>query len=134
PEREDLKRALLAEADGAAGRGVVLASSTSGLLPSRLQTDMAHPERLTIGHPFNPVYLLPLVELCGGDRTAPATLERAAAVYRAVGMRPLVLRREVDAFVADRLLEALWREALWLVAGDGATGAEIDGEIPVGGR
>src|SRR3954449_10464144 len=116
PECEALKRDLLAAASRAAPADVVFASSTSGLLPSRLQADMAHPERLTVGHPFNPVYLLPLVEVCGGERTTPETVERAAAVYRELGMRPLVLRREIDAFVADRLLEALWREALWLLA------------------
>src|SRR5215208_5106823 len=132
PEREDVKRALLAAACRAADPGVVFASSTSGLLPTRLQADMEHPERLTVGHPFNPVYLLPLVELCGGARTAPETLERAAAVYRRIGMRPLVLRREVDAFVADRLLEALWREALWLVADDVATVEEVDDAIRFG--
>jgi carnitine 3-dehydrogenase len=132
PEREDLKRAVLAAACRAAPADVVIASSTSGLLPSRLQADMAHPERLTIGHPFNPVYLLPLVELCGGKQTAPATLTRAADVYRAVGMRPLVVRREVDAFVADRLLEALWREALWLVAEDVATVEEVDDAVRFG--
>jgi carnitine 3-dehydrogenase / betainyl-CoA thioesterase len=132
PEREDLKRALLASASRAAGPDVVIASSTSGLLPSRLQADMAHPERLTVGHPFNPVYLLPLVEVCGGERTAPETLTRAAAVYRSVGMRPLLLRREIDAFVADRLLEALWREALWLVSDDVATVEEVDDAIIYG--
>src|SRR5215213_5734898 len=132
PEREEVKRAVLAAASRAAGPGVVFASSTSGLLPSRLQADMEHPERLTVGHPFNPVYLLPLVELCGGERTAPETLERAAAVYRGLGMRPLVVRREVDAFVADRLLEALWREALWLVADDVATVEEVDDAIRFG--
>jgi carnitine 3-dehydrogenase len=132
PEREDVKRALLAAASSAAGAGVVLASSTSGLLPSRLQADMEHPERLTVGHPFNPVYLLPLVELCGGERTSPDTLERAAAVYRSVGMRPLVLRKEIEGFVADRLLEALWREALWLVRDDVATVEEIDDAIRYG--
>jgi carnitine 3-dehydrogenase len=132
PEREDVKRALLATACRAAGPEVVFASSTSGLLPSRLQSDMEHPERLTVGHPFNPVYLLPLVELCGGERTSPETLERAAAVYRSVGMRPLVLRREIEGFVADRLLEALWREALWLVRDDVATVEEIDDAIRYG--
>jgi carnitine 3-dehydrogenase len=132
PEREQLKRDLLARASRAAPPDVVFATSTSGLLPSRLQADMAHPERLTVGHPFNPVYLLPLVEVCGGDRTAPQTLQRAAAVYRALGMRPLVVRREVDAFLADRLLEALWREALWLVADDIATVEEIDDAIRLG--
>jgi carnitine 3-dehydrogenase len=132
PEREDLKRDLLARASRAAPADTVFATSTSGLLPSRLQADMAGPERLTVGHPFNPVYLLPLVELCAGERTSPATLERAAAVYRAVGMRPLVVRREIDAFVADRLLEALWREALWLVADDVATVEEVDDAIRFG--
>lgn len=132
PEREEVKRELLAAASRAAGPDVIIASSTSGLLPSRLQAGMAHPERFTVGHPFNPVYLLPLVELCGGERTAPETLERAASVYRRLGMRPLVLRREVDAFVADRLLEALWREALWLVADDVATVAEVDDAIRFG--
>jgi carnitine 3-dehydrogenase len=132
PEREGLKRDLLTRVSRAAGADVIIASSTSGLLPSRLQAGMAHPERMTVGHPFNPVYLLPLVELCGGEQTAPETLERAAAVYRAVGMRPLVLRREIDGFVADRLLEALWREALWLVADDVATVAEVDDAIRFG--
>jgi carnitine 3-dehydrogenase len=132
PEREDVKRALLATACRAADDDVVIASSTSGLLPSRLQADMEHPERMAVGHPFNPVYLLPLVEVCGGERTSPATLERAAAVYRSVGMWPLVLRKEVDGFVADRLLEALWREALWLVRDDVATVQEIDDAIRYG--
>ena len=132
PEREPLKRELLARASRAAGPDVLFASSTSGLLPSRLQADMAHPERFTVGHPFNPVYLLPLVELCGGERTAPETVTRAAEVYASLGMRPLVLRKEVDAFVADRLMEALWREALWLVADDVATVEEIDDAIRFG--
>lgn len=132
PEREDLKRALLAAASRAAGPEVVLASSTSGLRPSRLQADVRHPERLCVGHPFNPVYLLPLVEVCGGESTSPVTVERAAAVYRGLGMHPLVLRREVDGFVADRLLEALWREALWLVEDEVATVEEIDDAIRFG--
>jgi carnitine 3-dehydrogenase len=132
PEREQLKRDLLARASRAAAPGVVIASSTSGLLPSRLQADMDAPERMVVGHPFNPVYLLPLVELCGGEATSAATVERAADVYRGLGMRPLVLRREVDAFVADRLLEALWREALWLVEDEIATVAEIDDAIRYG--
>jgi carnitine 3-dehydrogenase len=93
---------------------------------------MEHPERMAVGHPFNPVYLLPLVEVCGGARTSPGTLERAAAVYRSVGMWPLVLRKEVEGFVADRLLEALWREALWLVHDDVATVEEIDDAIRYG--
>src|SRR4051812_36082600 len=86
PEREELKRDLLAAASRAAAPDTVFATSTSGLLPSRLQVDMEQPDRLTVGHPFNPVYLLPLVEVCGGEQTAPETVERASAVYRALGM------------------------------------------------
>jgi len=132
PEQEQLKRELLARASSAAAPETVIASSTSGLLPSRLQIDMAHPERLIVGHPFNPVYLLPLVEVCPGDRTAPGAIERAITVYRAVGMAPLRLQREIDGFIADRLLEALWREALWLVADDVATVSEVDDALRLG--
>jgi carnitine 3-dehydrogenase len=132
PEREPLKRELLARADRAAGSDALFCSSTSGLRPSLLQADMERPGRLAVGHPFNPVYLLPLVEVCGGERTDPETLERAAAVYRSVGMEPLVLRAEIDGFIADRLMEAMWREALWLVAEDAATASEIDDAVRLG--
>jgi carnitine 3-dehydrogenase len=132
PEREPLKRGLLARADRAAAADAVFCSSTSGLRPSLLQADMDRPGRFAIGHPFNPVYLLPLVEVCGGERTDPETLERAAAVYRSVGMEPLVLRAEIDGFIADRLMEAMWREALWLVADDVATASEIDDAVRLG--
>jgi carnitine 3-dehydrogenase len=93
---------------------------------------MAHPERLVVGHPFNPVYLLPLVEVCGGMQTATWALETAESVYRAVGMSPLRVRKEIPGFIADRLLEALWREALWLVNDDIATTAEVDDAIRLG--
>jgi carnitine 3-dehydrogenase len=132
PEREDLKRALLARASRACREDVVIASSTSGLLPSRLQAEMRGPERLVVGHPFNPVYLLPLVEICGGERTAEQTKACAAVFYRRLGMHPLILRREVDGFIADRLLEALWREALHLVNDGIATADEIDQAIAYG--
>ena len=132
PERIELKRELFAAADAAAEPTVVFGSSTSGLLPTKLQAGMQHPERLVVGHPFNPVYLLPLVEVCGGERTAPAAVARAVDVYRAVGMRPLQLDAEIDGFVADRLLEALWREALWLVRDGFATVAQVDDAIRFG--
>ncbi len=132
PEREDVKCALLAEVSAAAAPEVVIGSSTSGLLPSRLQADMTHPERFIVGHPFNPVYLLPLVEVCPGELTEPEAVERAAAVYTAIGMRPLRIRREIDGFVADRLLEALWREALWLVNDGVATVEDVDDAIRFG--
>jgi carnitine 3-dehydrogenase len=132
PERVELKQRLLAAASSVAGPDVLFCSSTSGLRPSLLQARMRHPERLAVGHPFNPVYLLPLVEVCGGERTSPQTLARAASAYRAVGMHPLRVRNEIDGFLADRLLEALWREALWLVHDDVATVAEIDDAIRYG--
>ena len=132
PERDELKRSVLAAASRAASPAAVIASSTSGILPSRLQADCAGPERILVGHPFNPVYLLPLVEVVGGEATSGAARERAAAVYRSVGMHPLVLETETDAFIADRLLEALWREALHLVNDGLATAEQIDEAIAFG--
>jgi carnitine 3-dehydrogenase len=132
PENEALKRDLLARASQAARPDALFASSTSGLLPSRLQVDMVRPERLVVGHPFNPVYLLPLVEICGGQRTSEEAKTRAAAFYRSIGMHPLVLSAEVDGFIADRLLEALWREALHLINDGVATADEIDQAIAYG--
>ncbi len=132
PEREDLKRTTLATIDAAAPAGAILASSTSGLRPSRLQEGLARPGRFLVAHPFNPVYLLPLVELCGGRRTDPATLERAEGVLSALGMHPLRLDHEIDGFLADRLMEALWREALHLVNDDVATAEQIDRAIVYG--
>ena len=132
PEREDVKRSLLAEASRAAPPDVVIASSTSGLLPSRLQADCTAPKRVCVGHPFNPVYLLPLVEVVGGEATSEDTKERAAAVYRSVGMHPLMLDAEIDAFIADRLLEAVWREALHLINDGVATTDEVDQAIAYG--
>ena len=132
PEREDLKQRVLAAIDAATRPEVIVASSTSGLLPTRLQSAMARPERLVVGHPFNPVYLLPLVEVCGGAQTSEATKAQAMAFYTSIGMRPLHVRKEIDGFIADRLLEALWREALWLVNDGVATTEEIDDAIRYG--
>jgi carnitine 3-dehydrogenase len=132
PEREQMKRALLARACRAAPPDAIIASSTSGLLPTKLQAEMSRPQRFCVGHPFNPVYLLPLVEVCGGEQTDPETLRRAADVYGSVGLQPLLLSHEIDGFVADRLLEALWREALWLVNDGTATVSEIDDAISYG--
>ncbi len=132
PEREDLKQSVLARIDAATKAETLIASSTSGLLPTRLQAQMKRPERFVVGHPFNPVYLLPLVEICGGQMTSEATKQTAAALYTSVGMKPLHVRKEIDGFIADRLLEALWREALWLVNDGVATCEEIDDAIRYG--
>ncbi|HEY0389475.1 MAG TPA: carnitine 3-dehydrogenase [Gaiellales bacterium] len=132
PEREQLKRELLARAEAAADADALFTSSTSGLRPSALQADMRRPERLLVAHPFNPVYLLPLVELCAGERTSSESVERAGAICEAVGMAPLVLRQEIDGFLADRLMEALWRESLWLVNDGVATVSELDEAVRLG--
>ncbi|NIR27929.1 MAG: carnitine 3-dehydrogenase [Gammaproteobacteria bacterium] len=132
PEGEALKREVLASASRIAGPNVIIASSTSGLLPSRLQAECRAPERVVVAHPFNPVYLLPLVELCAGEHTSDETVERAAAFYRSLGMHPLRVRHEIDGFIADRLMEALWREALHLVNDGVATADEIDQAVCYG--
>jgi len=132
PERLELKQKVLAQASKAAAPDTVFGSSTSGLLPTEIQRDMVNPERFVVGHPFNPVYLMPLVEICGGERTSQATKDRAREVYTYIGMQPLMLSKEIDGFIADRLMEALWREALWLVNDGVATAEEIDDAMRFG--
>ncbi len=132
PERIDVKRPLIARIDSLTDPAILIASSTSGLLPSNLQADCRHPERIVVGHPFNPVYLLPLVEVVGGNRTARDSVDRAMAFYADLGMRPLRVRNEIDGFLSDRLQEALWREALHLVNEDVATTEELDAAITLG--
>ena len=132
PEVEEIKQNILAEIDRFAKPDALVCSSTSGLLPTRITAKMTHPERFTVAHPFNPVYLLPLVELCGGEKTTPDTIARAKDFYGSIGMHPLHVRKEIDGFIADRLLEALWREALWLVHDGVATVEEVDDAIRFG--
>ena len=132
PEDLAIKHSVYASIEKTASETAIVASSTSGILPTDLQRHMAHPERLLVAHPFNPVYLLPLVELIGGNRTAAAVVERAKALYAGLGMHPLHVRKEIEAFVADRLLEATWREALWLVKDGIVTTAELDDAIRFG--
>ena len=132
PERLDLKRRVLAEIEAAASPDAPIGSSTSGFRPSQLREGAAHPGRILVAHPFNPVYLLPLVELVPGEDADPAAVARAEAILRSIGMHPLRLRRENDAHIADRFLEAVWREALWLVRDGYATTGEIDDAIRYG--
>src|SRR5258706_2328744 len=132
PEQLGLKQQLLAEVSRHAGDDVIIASSTSGLMPTELQRDMVAPERFCVAHPFNPVYLLPLVELVSGARTTSATIEAAARFYTYIGMHPLRLRREIPGHLTDRLQEALWREILHLVNDGVATTGELDESIIYG--
>ena len=133
PEREDVKHALFAVLDAAARPDVVLASSSSGLLPSTIARGApAHPERVLVGHPFNPPHLIPLVEVVPGERTAEEAVEAAMAFYAAVGKRPIRVRREVPGHIANRLQAALWQEAYSLVERGVATVADIDTAISQG--
>jgi carnitine 3-dehydrogenase len=129
PEREDLKIKLFRDIDRFARPDVIIASSSSGFLPSRLQSECTHPERVIIGHPFNPVYLLPLVETVPGDKTSPDAMDRAATYFEAIGMHVLRLKREIDGYICDRLQEALWREALHILDKDIGSTGDIDDSI-----
>ena len=132
PEREDLKLSLHEKVSLATKPETIIASSTSGLLPTDFYANAKNPSRCIVGHPFNPVYLLPLVEVLGGEKTSDETLTRATRFYESIGMRPLRVRKEVPGFIADRLLEALWREALHPVNDGVATTGEIDDAIRFG--
>jgi len=132
PERLDIKQELLARIDAAAPPDVVIASSTSGLLASRLSERCTHPGRVVIGHPFNPPHLIPLVEVVGGAKGSPAAVAAAMAFYRAIGKHPIEIRKEVPGHLANRLQAALWREAVHLVAEGVATVADVDAAISEG--
>lgn len=126
PERLDVKQALYAQMGRVLDPSVIIGSSTSGLTMTEIQADCPTPERTVIGHPFNPPYLLPLVEIVGGEKTAPEAVAWAEAFYRIAGKAPLVMKKEIPGFVATRLQEALWREALHMVANGEATPEDID--------
>lgn len=133
PERTDLKAALLSELDTLTDPSVVIASSTSGMLPSALAAMCpVHPERVVVGHPFNPVYLVPLVEVVGGPDTDPDAVDRALAFYAEVGKRPIHVRQELPGHIANRLQSALWREAYSLVERGVASVADVDTAISHG--
>jgi len=132
PEDAMIKRKVLADIDSVARPEVVIASSTSGFAMTLLQADCANPGRCVVGHPFNPPYLIPLVEVVGGEGTDPAAVNWLTAFYAFLGKRPLKLERELPGFVGNRLQEAMWREALHMVAAGEATVEEIDESIAYG--
>jgi carnitine 3-dehydrogenase len=129
PEREDLKIRLFKEIAAIAAKDVIIASSSSGFLPSNLQSQCHYPERVIIGHPFNPVYLLPLVEIVPGDKTSAKAMDNAAEYFESIGMQVLRLKKEIMGYVCDRLQEALWRESLHILNKDIATTGDIDDSI-----
>ena len=132
PEVLELKRQLLADIDAAAAPHVVISSSTSGFGMSEMQTSCIQPERTVVGHPFNPPYLIPLVEVVGGTATSPEVVAWTSEFFRSAGKSVITMEREVPGFVANRLQEALWREALHMVAAGEATVEQIDQSITDG--
>jgi len=132
PERLDIKQDLLHRIDAALPADVVIASSTSGFLASLLSERCAHPDRVLIGHPFNPPHLIPLVEVVGGAKGSPAAVAATMEFYRAIGKRPIEIRKEVPGHLANRLQAALWREAVHLVAEGVASVADVDAAISEG--
>jgi carnitine 3-dehydrogenase / betainyl-CoA thioesterase len=127
-----LKRQVIAQIEKYAPATAIIGSSTSGFKPSELQEGAASPGRIIVAHPFNPVYLLPLAEIVGGPAVNAEVRDHACELLASVGMKPLVVRKEIDAHIADRFLEAVWREALWLIKDDVATTGEIDDAIRQG--
>ncbi|SEC39860.1 carnitine 3-dehydrogenase [Rhodobacter sp. 24-YEA-8] len=130
-ERIELKHKVYAQLQQA-NPGVLIGSSTSGFKASDLQTGSPAPENIIVAHPFNPVYLLPLSEISGSEKNTPGTVEKTVQIMKDIGMFPLVIRKEIDAFLGNRFLEAVWREALWMLKDGVATTEEIDEAIRMG--
>jgi len=132
PEDAEIKIALFQQLEPLIDQHCIIASSSSGLLPTELQNGLNHPQRLLVGHPFNPVYLLPLVELVPGSKTSPTRVDQACEFYKQLQMKPLIVRKEIEGYLSDRLQEALWRELLHLVKDNVATTSELDDAVRYG--
>lgn len=132
PERLELKQKVYQTLQEHCDPRAIIASSTSGFKPSELQGCASRPEQIVVAHPFNPVYLIPLVELVPSEMNPPECVEMARGILKSVGFFPLHVRAEIDAHIADRFLEAVWREALWLIKDGIATTEEIDNAIRYG--
>ncbi len=132
PERIEIKHELFAKMSKAAPRETPLVSSSSSLLVSDMQRDAQHPERVVLGHPFNPPHMVPLVEVVGGKLTSEESISRVLHFYQGIGKRPIRLKREIFGHIANRLQTALWREAFYLIAEGIATAEDIDTAITEG--
>jgi carnitine 3-dehydrogenase len=132
PEQLDLKIDLLARIDEVTPADVVISSSTSGYGMSEMQVKCSHPERTVVAHPFNPPYLIPLVEVVGGTETSAEVVAWTSEFFRHAGKSVITMDHEVPGFIANRLQEALWREALHMVAAGEATVEQIDLSITDG--
>ena len=132
PEDLDIKRQALKSIAEVTSKEIIISSSTSGFMPTELQEDMPFPERFIVGHPFNPVYLCPLVEIVGGKETSNNVKNIAKNFYESMGMHALMVRKEVPGHISDRLQEAMWREILYALNDNIATTGELDESIVYG--
>ena len=132
PENEKLKTKVIKDISLSAPKSAIIASSSSGLLPSKIQAQAKNPERVLIAHPFNPVYLLPLVELVPGEKTTKANILKANRFYSKIGMKTLTLKKELPGYLSDRLQEAMWRESLHIINEGYASTKDLDDAIIYG--
>ena len=132
PENEKLKTKVIKDISLSAPKSAIIASSSSGLLPSKIQAQAKNPERVLIAHPFNPVYLLPLVELVPGKKTTKANILKANRFYSKIGMKTLTLKKELPGYLSDRLQESMWRESLHIINEGYASTKDLDDAIIYG--
>ena len=132
PENENLKKNLIKEISEHSKINSIIASSSSGLLPSKIQSKCKNPKRLIIAHPFNPVYLLPLVELVAGKKTDKKFINKANIFYSNIGMKTLILKKELPGYLSDRLQESMWRESLHIINEGYASTQDLDDAIIYG--
>jgi len=132
PERPDFKIKLFADMDEATPVDSIIASSSSGITPSVMQTNCKHPERVLIGHPFNPPHIIPLVEVVGGAKTSPAAIEQALSFYASIGKKPILLHKELPGHVGNRLQAALYREIMYLIQQGVLSVADADDAVSFG--
>jgi carnitine 3-dehydrogenase len=132
PENEALKKNLIKEISQYSKINSIIASSSSGLLPSKIQSKCKNPKRLIIAHPFNPVYLLPLVELVAGKQTDKKFINKANMFYSNIGMKTLILKKELPGYLSDRLQESMWRESLHIINEGYASTQDLDDAIIYG--
>lgn len=132
PERPEFKIKLFAEMDEATPIDSIIASSSSGITPSVMQTNCKHPERVLIGHPFNPPHIIPLVEVVGGAKTSPAAIDRALGFYKSIGKKPILLHKELPGHVGNRLQAALYKEVLYLIQQGVLSVADADDAVSYG--
>jgi 3-hydroxyacyl-CoA dehydrogenase len=132
PERPDFKIKLFADMDDATPPDSIIASSSSGLTMTVIQSGCKRPERCVIGHPFNPPHIIPLVEVVGGARTSPEAIQQAMSFYSSIGKKPIYLRKEFSGHVANRLQAALYREVIYLIEQGVLSVADADDAVSWG--